>query len=249
MFRKTWSTVLLSAALFCAGGACGWLMRGGGSGTGETPVLPDKTVDSRPASNERGVRSSDEESAAEPQFTEAISSKEFRRQQRPAEAATVEEVKGEDGLTVDERMEKFRRERPDEFAALQRRRESIRAARKAAAADRQDFLDSIDVSYLTEEQRKTHVAYADALAARQEARERMAAARRTGAAISDEDRAQLQAAERVIREQGEAERAALVEATARSVGVENAEDVKRFRETISAIFEATHEPGHGARRR
>ena len=223
-------------------------MRGDGGGTGETPVPPDKTVDSRPASNERGVRSSDEESAAEPQFTEAISSKEFRRQQRPAEAATVEEVKGEDGLTVDERMEKFRRERPDEFAALQRRRESIRKARKAAADERQNFLDSIDTSFLTEEQRKTHVVYADALAARQEARERMSAARRTGAAVSDADRAQLQAAERVIREQGAAERAALIEAAARSVGLEKAEDVKGFREVISAIFEATREPEHGRRR-
>ncbi|MBQ0031683.1 MAG: hypothetical protein KBT68_02650, partial [bacterium] len=140
------------------------------------------------------------------------------------------------------RVEKFKRARPDEFAALQRRRESIRAARKAAADNRQDLLDSVDITYLTEEQRKTHAAYADALAARQEAQERMAAARRTGAAVSDEDRAQLQAAERVIREQGEAERAVLLEAAARSVGVEGAEDLKRFRETISVIFEATREP-------
>ena len=248
MFGKTWSKVLLSAALFCTGGACGWLMRGDGE-TGVPPVRSGKAADSQVASNARDARSPDESDLAEPQFDEAISAEEFRRQQRPAEAATVEEVKGEDGLTVDERMEKFKRERPDEFAALQRRRESIRAARKATADNRQDFLDSIDLSFLTEGQRKAHVAYADALAARQEARERMAAARQTGAAVSDADRAQLQAAERVIREQGAAERAALVEATARSVGVENAEDVKRFRETISAIFEATHEPGHGARRR
>ena len=248
-YGQTLYSVLLAAALFCAGGACGWLLRGDGKGTGGTPVPPVKTADSPVAPNGRGARSPDEADVAEPQFAEAVSAEEFRRQQGSAPAATVEEVKGEDGLTVDERVEKFKRERPDEFAALQRRRESIRAARKAAADSRQELLDSIDLSFLTEEQRKTHVAYADALAARQEARERMAAARRTGAAVSDADRAQLQAAERVIREQGAAERAALVEATARSVGVENAEDVKRFRETISAIFEATHEPGHGARRR
>ena len=246
MFRKTWSTVLLSAALFCVGVACGWLMRGGG-GPGALPVQSGKGADFRVAPNGRDARTSDEADVAEPQFAEAIPAEEFRRQQRPAEAATVEEVKGEDGLTVDERMEKFRRERPDEFAALQRRRESIRAARKAAADNRQDFLDSIDLSFLTEEQRKTHVAYADALAARQEARERMAAARRTGAAVSDDDLAQVQAAERVIREQGAAERAALIEAAARSVGLEKAEDVKGFRETISAIFEATHEPESGFR--
>ena len=158
-------------------------------------------------------------------------------------------MKGEDGLTVDERLEKFKRERPDEFAALQRRRESIRAARKAAADNRQEFLDSIDLTYFTEEQRKTHAAYADALAARQEARERMAAARRAGAAVSDADRAQLQAAERVIREQGAAERAALFEAAARSFGVAAEEDVKRFRETISSILEMTREQESGPRRR
>ena len=239
----------MSAALFCAGVLCGWLLRGDGKGTGVPLVQLDKAVDSRPAPNARDVRSPDESDVAEPQFAEAISAEEFRRQQDSAGESTVEEVKGEDGLTVDERVEKFKRERPDEFAALQRRREAIRAARKAAADNRQDFLDSIDLSFLSEEQRKTHVAYADALAARQEARERMAAARRTGAAVSDDDRAQLQAAERVIREQGEAERAALFEAAARSIGVENAEDLKCFRETISAIFEATHEPGYGARRR
>ena len=238
--------IIVAVVLFCAGAACGWLMRGDG-GTDVPPVQPDQAVDSRVAPNGRPARSPDEE-VAEPQFAEAISVDEFRRQQE-AQTAMVEAVKGEDGLTVDERMEKFKRERPDEFAALQRRRESIRAARKAAADSRQDFLDSIDVSFLTEEQRKTHVAYADALAAQQEARERMAAARRTGAVVSDADRVQLQAAERVIREQGEDERAALLEAAARSVGVEGAEDLKRFRETISAIFEATHELESGFRRR
>ena len=75
----------------------------------------------------------------------------------------------------------------------------------------------------------------------------MEAARRTGAAVSDADRAQLQAAERVIREQGEAERAALFEAAARSFGVAAEEDVKRFRETISAILEMTREREPGFR--
>ena len=242
--------IISVVAFFCAGGACGWLMRGDGSGTGVSPVQSGKTADTQVAPNGRDARSTNGERVAEqPQFAEAIPAEEFRRQQDSAGEATVEEAKGEDSLTVDERMEKFRRERPDEFAALQRRRTAIRAERKAVADGHQDFLDSIDVSFLTEEQRKTHVAYADALAARQEARERMAAARRTGAAVSDADRAQLQTAERVIREQGETERAALFEAAARSVGVENAEDVKRFRETISAIFEATREPGSGFRRR
>ena len=242
------NALIVSAALFCAGGVCGWLMRGDGSGTGVSPVQSGKSADSQVASNARDARSPDESDVVESQFTEAISVEEFRRQQDLAGEATVEVVIGDDGLTVDERVEKFKRERPDEFAALQRRRESIRAARKAAADNRQDFLDSVDVTYLTEEQRKTHVAYADALAARQEARERMAAARRTGAAVSDEDRAQLQAAERVIRKQGEAERTVLLEAAARSVGVEGAEDLKRFRETISVIIEATREPeGSGFR--
>ena len=235
--------------LFCAGGACGWLMRGDGRGADDASVQPDRVAASCVAPNGRDARTPEEGAVAEQPFAEAVSAEEFRREQSAARTATVEEAKGEDSLTVDERMEKFRRERPDEFAALQRRRTAIRAERKAAADGHQDFLDSIDVSFLTEEQRKTHVAYADALAARQEARERMAAARRTGAAVSDADRAQLQTAERVIREQGEAERAALFEAAARSVGVENAEDVKRFRETISAIFEATREPGSGFRRR
>ena len=223
-------------------------MRGDGGGAGVSPVSPGKAADSRPAPNARVTRSPDEAGVAAPQFAEAVSAAEFRRQQE-APAATVDEMKGEDGLTFDERVEKFKRERPDEFAALQRRRESIRAAQKATADNRLEFLNSIDVSFFTEEQRKTHAAYADSFAARQEARERMTAARLTGAAVSDADRAQLQVAERVIREQGEAERAALFEAAARSFGVSAEEDVKRFRETISLIFEATCEPGTGLHRR
>ena len=239
--------IISAAVLFCAGGACGWLMRGEG-GTGVSPVQPEKTTCSRVMTNGRDARSPDETGVAEPQFAEAVSADVFRRQRGPTQTAMVEEMKGEDGLTVDERVEKFKRERPDEFAALQRRRESIRAARKAAAGSRQEFLDSIDLTYFTEEQRKTHVAYADALAARQEARERMVAARQAGVAVSDADRAQLQASERVIREQGEAERAALFEAAARSFGVAAEEDVKRFRETIMAVLEATREREHGPHR-
>lgn len=79
--------IISSAALFCAGGVCGWLLRGDGRGTGDVSVPPDKTVDSRPASNERGVRSSDKSDVAEPQFDEAIPAEEFRRRQGPAEAA------------------------------------------------------------------------------------------------------------------------------------------------------------------
>ena len=57
--------IISSAALFCAGLACGWLMRGDGGGTGETPVPPDKTIDSRPAPIAQDVSSPDEGSAAE----------------------------------------------------------------------------------------------------------------------------------------------------------------------------------------
>ena len=95
MFRKTWSTVLLSVALFCAGVACGWLMRGDGRGTGVPPVQSGKAADSQVASNGRDARSTNGESVAEqPQFAEAIPAEEFRRRQGSAEAATVEEVKG-----------------------------------------------------------------------------------------------------------------------------------------------------------
>ena len=86
MFRKTWSTALLSAALFCAGAACGWLVRGDDRGTGDVSVPPDKAVDVRPAPIAQDVSSHDEGNVAEPQFAEAISADDFRRRQRPAEA-------------------------------------------------------------------------------------------------------------------------------------------------------------------
>ena len=68
--KRLFETVA-AAALFCAGGACGWLMRGDG-GTDVPPVQPDQAVDSRVAPNGHPARSPDEE-VAEPQFAEAIS--------------------------------------------------------------------------------------------------------------------------------------------------------------------------------
>ena len=87
-FPKTSNALLVSVALFCAGGACGWLMRGGG-GPSALPVQSGKGADSRVASNGRDARTSDEADVAEPQFAEAISVEEFRRQQEAREWMTA----------------------------------------------------------------------------------------------------------------------------------------------------------------
>ena len=73
MFKKKWSTLFLSAALFCAGGACGWLMRGNAGGTGVPPAQPDNTIGSQVSPNGRNARSPDEEDIAVPQFVAAVS--------------------------------------------------------------------------------------------------------------------------------------------------------------------------------
>ena len=194
-------------------------MRGDG-GPGALPVQSGKGADSRVASNGRDARTSDEADVAEPQFTEAISVEEFRRQQDSAGEATVEEVKGEDGLTVDERVEKFKRERPDEFAALQRRREAIRAARKAAADNRQDFLSSLNLDLLTEEQRRVHALYVEANETRNALRKEISALRREGKEIPADLQVRLADAESVLCADREREQGALREAAARAAGLD-----------------------------
>lgn len=154
------------------------------------------------------------------------------------DSSRVEEDLGEDGLTADERSERFRREQPEAADALERRRARLRAARMSAAASRREFLASIAEEFLDVDRRTGHAAYREALETRDRLREKVAAARRAREAVDPSDQAALTEAERTVREGAPAERAALLAAAARSVGLEgsSAED---FAETLCAIIEAT----------
>lgn len=231
----------VGVAAFAIGMGLGWWWRGADSlpSTSVREIRKFMTETRRPAGKVSVALT--EEEAEEP-FVEAVSADKFRRQRAAERTATVEEVRDEDGLTADERVARFRREYPEEAAALDRRREARHAARVAAATKRQDFLDSVDVSFLAEDQRQAHAEYVDALAIRQDLRERIRKARQSGEAVSEDDFAQLQSAEQIVQRGAARERAVLFEAAARAAGLDDAAAVE-FGATLQEILSVTQDAG------
>ena len=244
-------TVVLCCAVaagFAGGVAVGrWTWPGGDVG-GAAKVEENVAVEADGSSTAEvgGAREGEDESegvtvAAESdeKFVEAVSAESVKDDDEAGEA-TVEEVRDEeDGLTDEERAEKFKRENPEEWERIQKRRRAMMAELKKAAEKRQNFLDTVSDEYLTAEQRKTHAAYADALAARAAARERVRKAVDEGKEPETEDFRAINRADRVIRANAENEKRALQEAAARSVGL-SGEDVATFVEILKDIEDATN---------
>lgn len=235
------------AAGFAGGVAVGrWAWPGGDVG-GAAKVEEDVAVEadgSSTAEGGGGAREDEEESegvtaAAESneEFVEAVPAESVKDDDGDGEA-TVEEVRDEeDGLTDEERAEKFKRENPEEWERIQKRRQAMLDAQRKAQAKRQSFLDTINDEFLTAEQKKTHAAYAEALAAREAARERIRAAVAEGRDPDMEDYRTVNRSERTLHAHAAVERRTLLEAAARSVGL-TGDDVGAFVDVLDQIDDA-----------
>lgn len=182
---------------------------------------------------------SDEEGGedADGKFVEAVPVEPEKDDKDQAGEATVEEVRDEDGLTDEELREKFKRENPEEWARIRKRRKAMLDEMKKALANRKDFLAAIGDEFLSAEQRKVHAAYRTALTVREEARERIRKATASGGEAEVEDYRLMNQADRTIRENAQAEHTALREALGRSLGISDAE-LSTFTETLHSIDDA-----------
>lgn len=182
---------------------------------------------------------SDEEGGedADGKFVEAVPVEPEKDDEDQAGEATVEEVRDEDGLTDEELAEKFKRENPEEWARIRKRRKAMLDEMKKALANRKDFLAAIGDEFLSAEQRKVHAAYRTALTAREEARERIRRATASGGEADVEDYRLMNQADRMVREYAQAEHKALREAFGRSLGISDAE-LSTFTETLDSIDDA-----------
>ena len=236
-----------------AGAACALLAFAGGVAVGHW-AWPDEDVDGaaeveedvfveadEALEEEDGVVAQEGGEDADGEFVDAVPADEVRDEPEDESGeATVEEVRDEDGLTDEELAEKFKRENPEEWERIQKRRRAMMAAIRKAAADNQNFLEAIEDAYLTEEQRKEHAAFADALATRNAMRDRVHAAVDAGKDPSSDDFRALTGAERTLRGKAEGERKLLLEATARSLGLEK-DDVTAFVEILDGIDSCTRD--------
>ena len=175
------------------------------------------------------------EGEPEGEFVEAVPADKVRDEPEDESGeATVEEVRDEDGLTDEELREQFKREHPEEWERIQSRRKAMLEALRKAQADRTDFLTAVSDEFLSAEQRKVHAAYRTALTAREEARERIRKATAAGGEADVEDYRLMNLADRTIRENAQAEHAALREALGRSLGISDA-DLPTFTATLKSI--------------
>ena len=174
---------------------------------------------------------------ADGEFVEAVPAEPEKDDEDQAGEATVEEVRDEDGLTDEELAEKFKRENPEEWARIRKRRKAMLDEMKKALANRKDFLAAIGDEFLSAEQRKVHAAYRTALTAREEARERIRRATASGGEADVEDYRLMNQADRMVREYAQAEHKALREAFGRSLGISDAE-LSTFTETLDSIDDA-----------
>ena len=175
------------------------------------------------------------EGEPEGEFVEAVPADKIRDEpEDESGAATVEEVRDEDGLTDEELREKFKRENPEEWERIQKRRKAMLDEMKKALANRKDFLAAIGDEFLSAEQRKVHAAYRTALTVREEARERIRKATASGGEADAEDYRLMNQADRTVRENAQAEHTALREALGRSLGIADTE-LSTFVETLRSI--------------
>jgi hypothetical protein len=151
----------------------------------------------------------------------------------PSETPAEERRPQREGFA--ERMERMRRENPEEYAEMQRRRAEFRQQMEQLARDRDDFLAAVDVKNMNQTQRANHdklletVAYVNAL-------------------FKEMESAQGERRRELWREMAEAgaaletlyaeERRYLFEETARSMGYQG-EDAGAFAEHMQSIIDNT----------
>ncbi len=151
---------------------------------------------------------------------------------------------GPDRSGMRERMERWRRENPEEFARMEERRKNFMQQRARRAQSKLDFLASIDTSRMSKTAKETHAELQELIAKREEMENRM-----FSPDLSDEDRQELfremRETDHAIRDRNSQERENLLRQTAETLGFAG-EAATEIVDTIGEIYEATSSD-HGGR--
>ena len=135
-------------------------------------------------------------------------------------------------MTRQERMEQLKRENPERYAEMERRRQEFQTRRD-------DFFANIDLELLTPTQQEMHFQYTEALAKQQAAIDRMRALAESGEEATEEDRAAIRESFRLVRGLQGAERDALLSAVATSMGLQAGEETEAFINVIKEVYDFT----------
>ena len=161
---------------------------------------------------------------------------ELAKLQAAAEAPAPESAAEEPPrrMTRQERMEQLKRENPERYAEMERRRQE-----EAFQTRREDFFANLDLELLTPTQQEMHFQYTEALAQQQAAIDRMRELAESGEEPTDEDRAAIRDSFRLVRGLQGAERDALLSAVATSMGLQAGEETETFVGVIKEVYDFT----------
>ena len=166
---------------------------------------------------------------------------ELAKLQAAAEAAAPEPAAEEPPrrMTRQERMEQLKRENPERYAEMERRRQEFQARMEEFQTRRDDFFANIDLELLTPTQQEMHFQYTEALAQQQAAIDRMRELAESGEEATEEDRAAIRESFRLVRGLQGAERDALLSAVATSMGLQAGEETEAFVGVIKEVYDFT----------
>jgi len=162
---------------------------------------------------------------------------------KPVEAAQQGERRGPPSMKeMRERMEQMAKDDPERFAQMTNRMARWRQRRIDRANAKLDFLESVDTSKMTAEQKKVHDAFQNLLVRREELVEKM-----HNPEMTDEDREDIfrdmRETDHAMRQAARAEREALISQAAQALGF-TGEDAATVSATFGDIISST-ETSHG----
>lgn len=238
------SSLTIGAMALVAGVALGYL--GGRTTTTAAPVEDDGAAD---VPRKGGALIAEVEDAGVAALRARIKELEARLAQAQTAKSEVriderpegERLGGRDGRPSREEMranfEKWKKENPEEFAKMEKRRQEFMQRRAERAQSKLDFLSSIDTSGMSRKAKETHENLQSLIAQREELEAQM-----HGEEVTDDQRdeifRQMRETDHAIREASEQERENLLRQTAEALGFSGAEATEIV-DTVSEIYEAT----------
>ena len=160
-------------------------------------------------------------------------------EQAQAAAAPAPQAAPARRMSRRERLEQLKREDPERYAEMEKRRREFQENMRQALDRRDDFLGAIDLSLLTPEQQEMHARFVDALAAQQAAIDTLNARAEAGEAPTEEARRAMREAMRQVRGLQGAERDALLSAVAVSMGLSEGEETEAFIGVVKEVYDST----------
>jgi len=142
-----------------------------------------------------------------------------------------------------DRMEQLKKDNPEQYAEMQKRREDFRQTMEQKAQDRADFIAAVDTKNMNDAQKENHAKLLETVA---HVNELMAQMSQPGVERTPEMRTEMGEAVGALGDLYSQERRFLLEETGRSVGYQDSQ-ASEFADQMQSIIDNTTMPNFGRR--